>query len=213
MELTDGKGFDVLEKLDQINFEVIITTMHDSYMPLGGGVAMQFAYQFPQLVDRLILVGAGGVTRDVNVALRIASLPMGSEALALLRLPMVIPALQIVGRLAGRVQPPIGRGLASFAQETYRRVWDYAARRDAFVAWTARVPRQGGARIAVPLFGNLGSQHHVVSTGSDEAQRYFDQGLSLVFGFNHDEAVRAFFLKLFTDGIPTDFVLFKCFLK
>ena len=64
---------------------------------LGGGVAMQFAYQFPQLVERLILVGAGGVTKDVNVALRIASLPMGSEALALLRLPMVLPALQVVG--------------------------------------------------------------------------------------------------------------------
>ncbi len=68
---------------------------------LGGGVAMQFAYQFPQLVDRLILVGAGGVTKDVNFALRIASLPMGSEALALLRLPMVLPALQLVGRVAG----------------------------------------------------------------------------------------------------------------
>ena len=68
---------------------------------LGGGVAMQFAYQFPQLVDRLILVGAGGVTKDVNVALRIASLPMGSEALALLRLPLVLPALQAVGRIAG----------------------------------------------------------------------------------------------------------------
>src|SRR6201985_513781 len=50
---------------------------------LGGGVAMQFAYQFPQLVERLILVAAGGVTKDVNVALRFASLPMGSEALAL----------------------------------------------------------------------------------------------------------------------------------
>jgi pimeloyl-ACP methyl ester carboxylesterase len=35
---------------------------------LGGGVAMQFAYQFPQLVERLILVGAGGVTKDVNIA-------------------------------------------------------------------------------------------------------------------------------------------------
>ena len=68
---------------------------------LGGGVAMQFAYQFPQLVDRLILVGAGGVTKDVNFALRIASLPMGSEALALLRLPLVLPALQVVGRVAG----------------------------------------------------------------------------------------------------------------
>ncbi|TFV55640.1 alpha/beta hydrolase [Mycobacterium sp. PS03-16] len=70
---------------------------------LGGGVAMQFAYQFPQLVDRLILVGAGGVTKDVNMALRVASLPMGSEALALLRLPLVLPALQVVGRIAGTV--------------------------------------------------------------------------------------------------------------
>ncbi|AKS34737.1 alpha/beta fold hydrolase [Mycolicibacterium goodii] len=77
---------------------------------LGGGVAMQFAYQFPQFVDRLILVGAGGVTRDVNVALRIASLPMGSEALALLRLPLVLPALQIAGKVAGSVFGSTGVG-------------------------------------------------------------------------------------------------------
>ena len=75
---------------------------------LGGGVAMQFAYQFPQLVDRLILVGAGGVTKDVNVALRIASLPMGSEALALLRLPLVLPALQ-VGRAGRRSRDRLDR--------------------------------------------------------------------------------------------------------
>ncbi|AQA05844.1 hypothetical protein BVC93_29675 [Mycobacterium sp. MS1601] len=68
---------------------------------LGGGVAMQFAYQFPQLVDRLILVGAGGVTRDVNIALRAASLPMGGEALALLRLPLVLPTVEVAGKVAG----------------------------------------------------------------------------------------------------------------
>lgn len=77
---------------------------------LGGGVAMQFAYQFPQLVDRLILVGAGGVTKDVNFALRIASLPMGSEALALLRLPLVLPALQMFGRVAGAAIGSTGLG-------------------------------------------------------------------------------------------------------
>ncbi|CAN3128499.1 alpha/beta fold hydrolase [Mycobacterium sp. smrl_JER01] len=77
---------------------------------LGGGVAMQFAYQFPQLVNRLILVGAGGVTKDVNIALRIASLPMGSEALALLRLPLVLPALQVLGRLSGTVLGSTGVG-------------------------------------------------------------------------------------------------------
>jgi len=77
---------------------------------LGGGVAMQFAYQFPQLVDRLILVGAGGVTKDVNIALRIASVPMGSEALALLRLPLVLPALQVFGRIGGALFGSTGMG-------------------------------------------------------------------------------------------------------
>jgi pimeloyl-ACP methyl ester carboxylesterase len=80
---------------------------------LGGGVAMQFTYQFPQLVERLVLVGAGGVTKDVNVALRLASLPMGSEALALLRFPLVLPALQIFGRAAGLMlgSTAVGRDL------------------------------------------------------------------------------------------------------
>ncbi|CAN5727049.1 alpha/beta hydrolase [soil metagenome] len=77
---------------------------------LGGGVAMQFAYQFPQMVDRLILIGAGGVTKDVNIALRVASLPMGGEALALLRLPMVLPAMQVVGKLAGGLVGTTGLG-------------------------------------------------------------------------------------------------------
>jgi pimeloyl-ACP methyl ester carboxylesterase len=71
---------------------------------------MQFAYQFPQLVERLILVGAGGVTKDVNIALRIASVPMGSEALALLRLPMVLPALQVIGRVGGALFGSTGVG-------------------------------------------------------------------------------------------------------
>src|SRR3984957_17128779 len=66
---------------------------------LGGGVAMQFAYQFPHLVERVILVAAGGVTKDVNVVFRLASLPLGTEALALLRLPLVLPAVQLAGKV------------------------------------------------------------------------------------------------------------------
>lgn len=77
---------------------------------LGGGVAMQFAYQFPQLVERLILVGAGGVTKEVNIALRFASLPMGGEALALLRLPLVLPTLQAAGRALGTIFGSTGMG-------------------------------------------------------------------------------------------------------
>ena len=44
----------------------------------------------------------------------------------------------------------------------------------------------------VPLFDNLGTLHHPVTTASEQAQRYFDQGLRFVYAFNHDEAVRAF---------------------
>jgi hypothetical protein len=42
------------------------------------------------------------------------------------------------------------------------------------------------------LISGLGHHHHVISTKSAEAQRFFDQGLTLVFAFNHEEAARAF---------------------
>ena len=42
------------------------------------------------------------------------------------------------------------------------------------------------------LFDGLGKIHHPISTNSADAQRYFDQGLALAFGFNHDGAIDAF---------------------
>ena len=44
----------------------------------------------------------------------------------------------------------------------------------------------------VPLFDDLGTYHRPISTKKAEAQKYFDQGLRLAYGFNHDEAERAF---------------------
>jgi tetratricopeptide (TPR) repeat protein len=49
-----------------------------------------------------------------------------------------------------------------------------------------------GQTPAVPLFDNLGSLHHPITTTSEQAQRYFDQGLRLVYAFNHEEAIRSF---------------------
>jgi tetratricopeptide (TPR) repeat protein len=43
-----------------------------------------------------------------------------------------------------------------------------------------------------PLFGNLGRLSYRVTTANETAQRYFDQGLRLAYGFNHAEALRAF---------------------
>src|SRR5919204_219805 len=42
---------------------------------LGGGIALQFAYQFPEYTERLALVSSGGLGREVNPILRAASLP------------------------------------------------------------------------------------------------------------------------------------------
>src|SRR6202171_322030 len=42
------------------------------------------------------------------------------------------------------------------------------------------------------LMSGIGRHHHIISTKSSEAQRFFDQGLTLVFAFNHEEAARAF---------------------
>jgi pimeloyl-ACP methyl ester carboxylesterase len=56
---------------------------------LGGGVAMQFAYQYPDRVERLVLVGSGGAGPEVTPLLRAASLPGAQLAMAALRLPGV----------------------------------------------------------------------------------------------------------------------------
>ena len=42
------------------------------------------------------------------------------------------------------------------------------------------------------LFKGLGNHHHPVSTKNAEAQKFFDQGLTLIYAFNHDEAIRSF---------------------
>jgi len=53
---------------------------------LGGGVAMQFAYQFPERCERLVLVSSGGVRRDIHPLLRLAAAPNTDALLPLLAL-------------------------------------------------------------------------------------------------------------------------------
>jgi pimeloyl-ACP methyl ester carboxylesterase len=65
---------------------------------LGGGVAMQFSYQYPERTERLVLVGSGGLGREVNTLLRLLSLP-GSEAV--LRLACAAPVRGAIESVAG----------------------------------------------------------------------------------------------------------------
>ena len=54
----------------------------------------------------------------------------------------------------------------------------------------ATVPQTSGPK--APLYNNLGNYHYGITTASPDAQKYFDQGLTLSYAFNHAEAIRAF---------------------
>ena len=56
---------------------------------LGGGVAMQFAYQYPELVERLVLVAPGGFGPEVTPAIRVVTTPGFHQVTGLLTLPGV----------------------------------------------------------------------------------------------------------------------------
>src|SRR3569833_4349268 len=56
---------------------------------LGGGVAMQFAYQFPERCERLVLVGSGGLGPEVTPVIRAVTTPGFHQAMRLLMLPGV----------------------------------------------------------------------------------------------------------------------------
>jgi pimeloyl-ACP methyl ester carboxylesterase len=64
---------------------------------LGGGVAMQFFWQFPQRVQRLVLVSSGGLGREVSPLLRSAALPGASAALRVVAGRCSLAALERVG--------------------------------------------------------------------------------------------------------------------
>jgi pimeloyl-ACP methyl ester carboxylesterase len=64
---------------------------------LGGGVAMQFFYQFPQRTERLVLVSSGGLGHEVSPLLRSATLPGVSTLLSLIAHPRLQSALRYAG--------------------------------------------------------------------------------------------------------------------
>jgi pimeloyl-ACP methyl ester carboxylesterase len=83
---------------------------------LGGGVAMQFSYQFPERTERLALVASGGLGREVHPLLRAATLP-GSEIV----LPLLAgDGLLSAGRAIGRALDRVGLRLGTDALEMAR---------------------------------------------------------------------------------------------
>jgi pimeloyl-ACP methyl ester carboxylesterase len=112
---------------------------------LGGGVAMQFTYQFPEMVERLILVASGGLGPDVSPILRAAALP-GAD--------LFISATAGVGQ---RIGSTLGRGLGWIGMRPSADVAEVARgyasladaeRRKAFLATLRAVVGTEGQRVA-----------------------------------------------------------------
>jgi pimeloyl-ACP methyl ester carboxylesterase len=82
---------------------------------LGGGIAMQFSYQFPERCERLVLVSSGGLGSEVSLVLRAAALPGSELVLPLLASRRVRSLVAGVGELLGRVGIKPGTDLAELA--------------------------------------------------------------------------------------------------
>ena len=113
---------------------------------LGGGVAMQFFYQFPQRVERLALISSGGLGREVTPTLRTAALPGVSPLLALTIRPRLVGALAQSGmRLRER-----GVGVGVYLQAAARalRPLQSAGARQAFLHTLRSVIDVHGQRVS-----------------------------------------------------------------
>ena len=73
---------------------------------LGGGVAMQFAYQFPQMAERLVLVCSGGLGKEVNPLLRALSLPGTEYVLPAVLAPQIHERRRLRRPRARPLRPP-----------------------------------------------------------------------------------------------------------
>ncbi|MBA3866071.1 MAG: alpha/beta fold hydrolase [Solirubrobacterales bacterium] len=112
---------------------------------LGGGVALQFTYQFPEMVERLVLVSSGGLGPDVSPILRAAALP-GADLFISATAGIGAQAGSLLGSAFGKLglRPSadvaeVARGYASLADPE---------RRKAFLATLRAVVGTEGQRVA-----------------------------------------------------------------
>jgi pimeloyl-ACP methyl ester carboxylesterase len=82
---------------------------------LGGGIAMQMAYQFPERIERLVLVGSGGLGHQVTPLLRAVALPGSELVLPLLAWLPLLSAGAAVGRWLAGIGLRLGFDLAEMA--------------------------------------------------------------------------------------------------
>lgn len=97
----------------------------------GGGIAMQFAYLFPEFVERMALISSGGLGKEVHPLLRAAVLPGSEWVMPLIAREWSVRAGEAVAAVAGRLGLEAGNDLAEFARG-YASLAEQGAR-DAFI--------------------------------------------------------------------------------
>jgi pimeloyl-ACP methyl ester carboxylesterase len=158
---------------------------------LGGGVAMQFAYQFPERCERLVLVSSGGLGDEVNLLLRLLTLPGAELVLPLACTRWVHGAGErVAGWLAG-VGLHAGPHLAEI-WESYGSLAD-GDTRTAFLRTLRSVIDVAGQRVsaadrlylaaAVPTLIIWGDRDHIIPVAQSHATHLAIPGSRLeVFG-------------------------------
>ena len=128
--------------LDRLEIETVTLVGHS----LGGGIAMQFFYLFPERVERLVLVASGGLGREVSPLLRAATLPGAEQVLSVVASEWVRARVESAGRAASKVgwKPgadvgAIWRGFTSLGDRESRK---------AFLATTRAVVDPGGQTVS-----------------------------------------------------------------
>jgi pimeloyl-ACP methyl ester carboxylesterase len=95
-----------------LNFERASIVGHS----LGGGIALQFAYQFPERCERLVLVSSGGLGGDVHLLLRAATLPGSEFVLPLLAHRRLVEVASLIPRALGRIGVRTGPDLTEMVR-------------------------------------------------------------------------------------------------
>lgn len=128
--------------LDHLGIERVTLVGHS----LGGGIAMQFFYLFPERVERLVLVSSGGLGREVNIVLRSATLPGAAQVLSVLASAPVVSQVEALGRGASRLGWRPGSDLSAIWRG-FSSLGDRGSR-SAFLATTRAVIDVGGQTIS-----------------------------------------------------------------
>src|SRR6478752_9354471 len=95
---------------------------------LGGGIAMQFAYEYPVFCERLVLVDSGGLGKEVHPLLRAATLPGAELVLPLIAHSRVHVVGEAIGLALGRLGLELGHDMAEMTRG-YASLSDAEARR------------------------------------------------------------------------------------